>query len=400
MALFGKKKKTEESDGFGLNPEDFGEDAEEMQALLDQLNSEDFDPDYVSDDDSEEGMLTGIDGELAEVVQALNEQEKINAANRIEAVKDTDDDQQDGESADENAEDKELTPEEEFKKTSTELCHRIRLLFPQQMLVGLYHGELSGGDYVDDFCCYVVNGEFIDRDEIPTKCGMSYADMVSREDKLMQAFFRFRKSAEAYMNKPCNGVTITIINNGQVKLDVLSTELDPEGEEERFSRFREIVVRSDPKNLPPRLTKEQSEAIAQKTAETYKDLGTEFFSFLPEAEFKKAYFYCEITDGGAFYHHRMVLEDGTILDGDELYDRFDMDREEAEKNRMEIVRMIITVRQIFMNDNQKPFSTITLTVTSKGEFRSFMGFEQIDPSGEQERLAEWKEHFDGTEVME
>ncbi len=363
MALFGKKKN------------DDSEDVSELQELFDKAAEELENEGGAEQWDGVSGSFTEDDGKGMSLAEDKDEETAP-------------------------AEERELTPEEAFKGCSAELCHRLRLLFPQQMLVGLYYGELSGGDYVDDFCCYTTRGELIGRDEIPTRCGMSYPDMVAREDKLMQAFFRFRKAAEAYTEKGCSGVTITLLANGQAKMDINSDKLDVEGEDERFDKFRQIVIASDPKNMPPRMTKEQSEAIGQKTAAAYQELGTEFFSFLPEVDFKKAYFYCEIGESGAFFYHRMVLEDGTIIDGDDLYERFEMDKETAEKNRMEIVRLIMKVRQIFIDEKQRPFSTVTLTVTQKGEFRSYMGFANTDPEGEQARLEEWKAAFDGNEKME
>lgn len=296
-------------------------------------------------------------------------------------------------------EEQELTPEDIFKNASAELTQRIRLMFPQQMQIGFYYAELQEDEYIDDLCCYAAGGVLIERDEIPAKCGMSYPDMVSREEKLEQAFFRFRKAAEAFSNKPCNGVTVTMVSNGQVKLEIISNELVAGEEDARYARFREKVDRGNPRYLPPMISKEEASAIQQKTAPAYTELGTEFFSFLPETEFKKAYFYVEIGNGGAFFYHRMVLEDGEILDGDDMYERFGMDKETSEKNRMEIVRRVMEIRSIIVGENHKPFSSVTLTINSKGEFRSFMGFGPTDPEGEQERLEQWKAHFNGNEVM-
>lgn len=300
-------------------------------------------------------------------------------------------------SEEDDASEEELSPEDRFKKASADLCRRVRLMFPQQLHIGFYYAEFQNDEYVDDFCCYTVSGELIERDEIPAKCGMSYPDMVAREEKLEQAFFRFRKAAEGYSSKPCNGITVTMINNGQIKLEVNSNKLVEGEEDARYAKFREKVEKNNPRYLPPRISKEAAELIQQKTAPAYQEVGTEFFSFLPDVEYKKAYFYVEISNSGAFMHHRMVLEDGEILDGDEMYERFDMDREKAEKARMEIVRGIVNIRSIIINEGQKPFTTATLTITSKGEFQSFMGFGAIDPEGEQARLEEWKAHFNGNE---
>lgn len=337
-----------------------------------------------------------IENETAEV----EEEETSEADSEIEAEAEAENESEAQEASDEAVSEGELTPEELFKKASTELSQRIRLMFPQQMQIGFYYAELQEDEYVDDLCCYVISGELIERDEIPTKCGMSYPDMVAREEKLEQAFFRFRKAAEAFSGKPCHGITVTMVSNGQIRLEIISNELVAGEEDARYARFREKVEKSDPRYLPPIVSKEEAAAIQQKTAPIYQELGTEFFSFLPEAEFKKAYFYVEISNGGAFMHHRMVLEDGEILDGDDMYERFGMDREVAERDRMEIVRKVIGLKNILIQEKHKPFTTVTLTITSKGEFRSFMGFGAIDPEGEQTRLADWKAHFNGNEVMD
>lgn len=295
--------------------------------------------------------------------------------------------------------DEELSVEDIFKREIGMLGQRIRFMFPQQMLIGFYYAEFQSDEYIDDFCCYTETGELIERDDIPARCGMSYPDMVAREEKLEQAFFRFRKAAEAYTNKPCNGVSVTMMNNGQVKFDVISQELVEDEADARYAKFREKVEKGNPRYLPPKISKETAEAIQKKTAPAYQELGTEFFSFLPETEFKKAYFYCEIGDEGIFMYHRIVLEDGEILDGEDMYERFGMDKEAAEKNRMEIVRLIMDIRNIIISEQHKPFSTVTLTITSKGEFQSFMGFGKVDPEGEQARLDEWKAHFNGKESV-
>ena len=294
----------------------------------------------------------------------------------------------------------EISDEERFKRATAELSNRVRFMFPHQMLVGFFYAELQADGYIDDFCCYVTNGELIERDDIPSKCGMSYVDMVSREEKLEQAFFLFRKAAEAYSKRPCNGVSVMLSANGQVKLEIVSSELVEGEEDERYAKFRDKVAKGDPKYLPPQLSKEEAQAIQEKTAPVYRELGSEFFSFLPETEFRRAYFYTEVGNGGIFMYHRMVLEDGTILDGDDLYERFDMNKEEAEKARMEIVRHIMEIRNIIIQAENKPFTTITLTINAKGEFQSFMGFGPVDPENEERRLEEWKANFNGEESMQ
>ncbi|MBR1723675.1 MAG: hypothetical protein IJ723_01445 [Ruminococcus sp.] len=151
----------------------------------------------------------------------------------LEETVETEDDEEDDEeeqAAETPNDEEELTDEQLFQKRLVELAQRMRVMFPQQMLIGFYYAELQAEGYIDDLCCFTTRGERIERSEIPSKIGMSLPDMVSREEKLEQAFFRFRKAAEVFTKKPCNAVALTMLNDGQVKADITSEPLI-EGEE-------------------------------------------------------------------------------------------------------------------------------------------------------------------------
>lgn len=298
--------------------------------------------------------------------------------------------------ADENgeavpADEPEKTPEEVFKARCAELSNRVRLMFPKQMLIGFYYAELQSEGYIDDFVCITTNNQKIERSDIPSKCGMALPDMVAREERLEQAFFRFRKAAEAYSQKPCNAVSLTMLNNGQVKLDITSEELKDGEEELRYGKWREMVDKTEVRPAPKKIPEEKLRQIQQQAQESYSALGTEFFSFLPdEAEFKIAYFYAECNENGVFYHHRMILNDDTILDGAELFERFGMDKEQAQKDLVEVVRLLMNVRKIFTDNGEMPFTNATLSVTQAGEFSSSLSFSPVSAATEQERLEKWK----------
>ena len=119
----------------------------------------------------------------------------------------------------------ELTPEERFKKDCAEMSRALRVMFPQQMLIGFYYAELQSGGYIDDFCCYALDGRLLERQTIPQLCGLSLPEMVSREEKLEKAFMAMHESSQAATGKPCNAISIMILNNGQVKMDVTAAEL-------------------------------------------------------------------------------------------------------------------------------------------------------------------------------
>lgn len=289
----------------------------------------------------------------------------------------------------------EMTPEERFKRDCGNLGMRLRYMFPQQMLIGFYYAELQSGGYIDDFCCYALDGRLMERQEIPKLCGMSLPDMVSREEKLEKAFFAVHESSPAATGKPCNAVSITMMNDGKVKMDINSGELADGEEEIRYAAWRKRVEAANPRYMPPRVSEEKLKEIQDKTAEIYKELGTEFYSFLPGEDFKIAYFYAENGENGVFYFHRLITADGETVDGDELFERFDMDKEEAAQNRVTIVKLIMDITQVFVSAGQKPFTSITLSVTGKGEFKSELGFGPTDPAGEQARLEEWKTRHTG-----
>lgn len=289
----------------------------------------------------------------------------------------------------------EISPEERFKQACANISKRLRYMFPRQMLIGFYYAELQSGGYIDDFCCYALDGRLIDKQNIPKLCGMSLPDMVSREEKLEQAFYELHESSPEATGKPCNAVSITMMNDGQVKMDVTATELT-EGEEDiRHSEWLKRVEKSNPRYMPPKISEEKLKEIQDKTGELYKQLGTEFYSFLPGEDFKIAYFYAENGENGIFYYHRLIANDGEIIDGDDLFDRFDMDKDEAANNRVAIVKLIMELIQIFVSSGEKPFTGITLSVTGKGEFQSHLSFGPTDAAGEQARLEEWKKMYTG-----
>lgn len=291
----------------------------------------------------------------------------------------------------------EITPEERFKRDCANLSRCVRVMFPQQLLIGFYYAELQSGGYIDDFCCYAADGRLIERQDIPRLCGMSLPDMVSREEKLEEAFMALHESSPDATGKPCNAVSVMVLGDGQVKLDVTAAELTDGEEETRYAKWREKVEKANPRYMPPRMSQEQLKEIQDQTAELYRKLGTEFYSFLPGEDFKIAYFYAENGEGenGVFYYHRLVTADGEIVDGDDMFERFEMDKEEAAKNRVEIVKLIMQIIQVFVSAGQKPFTGITLSVTGKGEFQSQLSFGPTDAAGEQARLEEWKKTHTG-----
>ncbi len=289
----------------------------------------------------------------------------------------------------------EPTTEEVFKNACAELGKRVRFMFPQQMYIGFYYGELQEDGYIDDFCCYAGNGRLIEKQEIPALCKISLPDMVSREEKLEQAFFKMRRAAIDYTEKNCNAIFLTIMGNGQLRIDITSEDL-VEGEEDiRYGRFRKKVEMANPRYMPPKIEKEKMAQIQKQTEEIYRSLGTEFFSYLPDTDFRVGYFYAENGENGIFHYTRLVTNDGEIIDEDEIFERYSMDKEEVAKNRIEVVKLIMAIRQIFVNEKQKPFTSITLSVSGKGEFQSHLGFGPVDAAGEQERLETWKSSFRG-----
>ncbi len=285
-----------------------------------------------------------------------------------------------------------MAPEELFQERVVLLAQRVRVLFPQQMLIGYYYAELQSEGYVDDLCCFTTRGQFLEKSDIPERTGMSLPDMVSREDRLQQAFFLFRKSAEAFTKKPCNAVSLVMMNDGQVKVDITSEPL-VEGEEDiRYGRWREMVEKTDLRPAPRDIPQEKLEEIQTQAKTIYEALGTEFFSFLPDdADYKVAYFYAENNENGVFYFNRMIMNDGEIIDGDDMFDRFEMDKEEAQKNRVEIIKQIMELSKVFVANGEPSFTNITLSVTKNGEFSSNMAFNPVSAMSEQARLEDWKE---------
>ncbi len=284
-----------------------------------------------------------------------------------------------------------MTAEEIFQRRLVVLAQRMRVMFPQQMLIGFYYAELQSEGYIDDFCCYTLKGELLERSEIPGKTGMSLPDMVSREERLEQAFFRFRKAAEEFTKKSCNAVSLTMLNNGQVKIDITSEPL-VEGEEDiRYGKWRDMVEKTELRPAPRKIPQEKLDEIQKQAQEYYQALGTEFFSFLPEEDYKIAYFYAEYNENGVFYYNRMIMNDGEIIDGDDMFERFDMDADEAKNNRVEVIKQLMNVRKVFTDNGEAPFTNVTLSVTAKGEFSSNMAFNPVSADTEQQRLEAWKE---------
>ncbi|MBQ1537080.1 MAG: DUF600 family protein [Ruminococcus sp.] len=349
MALFGKKK------------QDFNVDDPENKELEDMLNA------AQEEQDKLEAAMAG--GESLSVESGIDTEPSADNGDK--------------------------TPEELFQDRVLLLAQRVRMMFPQQMLIGFYYAELQSEGYIDDLCCYTTKAELLEKSDIPARTGMSLPDMVSREEKLQQAFFLFRKAAELFTKKACNAVSLTMLGDGQVKVDITSEPL-VEGEEDiRYGKWREMVEKTElrPAAAAPRqIPKEKLDQIQKQAESTYEALGTEFFSFLPDdVDYKVAYFYAENNENGIFYFNRMIMNDGEIIDGDDMFDRFEMDKEEAQANRLEIINKIMDLSKVFADNGEPPFTNITLTVTPNGEFSSNMEFNPVSAQTEQKRLEHWKE---------
>jgi hypothetical protein len=300
------------------------------------------------------------------------------------------------EDAAENTEEKvEISAEDRFKQACGNISKSVRMVFPEQLVIGFYYGELQSGGYIDDFCCYATDGRLIERRDVPSLCGVSLPDMVSREEKIERAFMEMHETAPAATGKSCNAISLMILGNGQVKLDITSGELADGEEEIRYREWRKKVEVGKPRPVAQKMSEEQIKEIQEKTSELYRELGTEFYSFLPDEDFKIGYFYAETDGKNVFFFHRLITNDGETVDGDELFDRFSMDKDEAVNNRMAVVKYIMDIRKVFVDSKQNPFTTITLSVTGKGAFQSQLGFGQINPDGEQARLDAWKKEHTG-----
>lgn len=295
--------------------------------------------------------------------------------------------------SDENA-----SPEDIFKKQCAQLARCLRVMFPQQMLIGFYYAELQEEGYIDDFRCYTTKGELLDRDNIPVRCNMSVPDMISREEKLEQAFFLFRRAAIEFTQKPCNGVNLTLLNDGQVKIDIVSDPLVEGEEDERYGKFLDRVERSDPKFIPPVISEEVNQKIHELTKDTYRNIGQSFYNFIPGDEFKVAYMYAEFSERGVFYYNRIVLNDGTVIDGDNFVEHYGVNRTQAEERRNLIIQYVMEFRQVFAQEAPKPFNAITLKVTGGGEFSIHLGYGPTDEQNEIKRLEIWKKQFTGEDV--
>ncbi len=300
---------------------------------------------------------------------------------------------------DENGEEPEeqvaLSPEDRFRDRAANLSKALRMMFPQQMLIGYYYAELQEDGYIDDYCCYATNGELLEKDEIPARLQMTDAEMIAREEKLEQSFFLFRRAAVEYTEKACNGVTVILMNNGQAKLDIVSDDLVEGEEDARYAAFRKKVEIGNPRYQPPRISEETLAAIREKTQDTYKDLGQSFYNFIPGNEFKVAYFYSEFSERGVFYFYRMFLNDDTVLEKEQIFEHFGVDIKEADMRRNEIINHEFAFRNAFVEEKARPFSAISLTITGDGKFTTNLSYGPTDEAGEPERLEMWKKQNNG-----
>lgn len=332
------------------------------------------------------GLFGKKKGEEPENEEILNEEE-------TEELTIEEGDEEDADIASESEEDEpkiELSPEDKFKQKSAELCRALRMMFPQQMLIGFYYAELQADGYIDDLCCYTTNGELLEKDEIPERTNMTDAEAIAREEKLEQAFFLFRRAAVEFTEKPCNGVTVLLMNNGQAKLDIVSQELVEGEEDERYAKFREKVEMGNPRYQPPKMSEDTLAAIRAKSHEVYQAMGQSFYNFIPGNEFKVAFFYSEFSERGVFYYYRTVLNDGTILDKDEVFEHYGIDLAQTEERRNEIIKNEFAFRQAFINEKARPFTAISLAITGDGKFNTSMGYGPTDEAGENTRLEDWK----------
>lgn len=293
----------------------------------------------------------------------------------------------------------EISPDEKFRQDCAAVTKRLRMVFPKNMLIGFYYGEFQSGGYIDDFCCYTTNGKLIEKSDIPKLCGVGFADMVAREERLEKAFMNVRASAPEATGKPCNALSITLLANGKVKLDVTADELIDGKEAERYEKWRRHVEDSSPGKIAAQAAAGRLKKIQDDNKQLYENLGVEFYSFMPGEDFKMAYFYAEFGESGVFFYHRLVTDDGVIFDGDDMFEKYEMDKDEAVKNRFEIIKILMQLRQTFANAKQPVFTTVTLSVTGKGEFRSKIGFEKIPAAEESVRLEKWKETHSGEEEV-
>ncbi len=279
----------------------------------------------------------------------------------------------------------------QFQKECENISRCFRVLLPQQLYAGFYYAELQEDGYIDDFCCYAADGKFMDRQDIPKLCGLALPDMVAREEKLEQAFFKLRKSAQAASGKVCNALSLTMMHDGQVKVDLVSGELKEGEEEKRYNAWRERVDAADPKKAGSGLNPVKIEQLRERTKETNMKLGTEFFSMLPDVDFTKAYLYAENGENGVFFYQRFITSDGEMIDGDEVFERYGMDMNKAVDDRIKVVKIIMELIGIFKESGERPFTSITLSVTGKGEFQCDLGFGPTDEAGEDARIEAWKQ---------
>lgn len=282
------------------------------------------------------------------------------------------------------------SPEDKFRAKSIALCNAIRMMFPQQMDTGCYYAELQQDGYIDDYCCYATNGELLEKDEIPQRLNMNDAEHISREEKLEQAFFLFRRAAVEFTEKPCNGVSVILMPDGQAKIDIVFQDLVEGEEDERYAKFRRTVEALHPSHRAPKLDEKTLEAIRDKTHDIYQAMGQSFYNFIPGNDFKVAFFYSEFSERGVFYYYRCVLNDGTILDKEQIFEHFGVDIAETDERRNEIVKNAFAFRQAFIDEKARPFSAISLAITGDGKFNTNLSYAPTNEEGEQDRLEAWK----------
>jgi hypothetical protein len=392
MGLFGKKK-AEEPEKENLNEQNLDDDNSVETIDFDNAqNDAAIEIDEIDDDapvidfDNENAGWT--ESELAEDFGEIGgfEEDEVKVEADLSAA----------ENEDENADSKVVSsPEDKFKERAALISRSLRMMFPQQMLIGFYYAELQADGYIDDFCCYATNGELLEKDEIPERTGMNDAEMIAREERLEQAFFLFRRAAVEFTGKPCNGVTVILMSNGQAKIDIVSQELVEGEEDQRYEAFRRKVEAADPRFQPPQMSEKTLAAIREKTHGIYAAMGQSFYNFIPGNEFKVAYFYSEFGEHGVFYYYRCFLNDGTMLEKENIFEHYGIDLSQAEERRNEIITHAISFRDAFVSEGVKPFTAISLTITGDGKFTTNLNYGPTDEAGEEERLNIWKANNNG-----
>jgi len=388
MGLFGKKRAEEpENENENVSAKDFA----------DENFGEVIDFDNIEDDGTAGSGAPEI--ELLEDNEGWTESEEakdFGELGRFDGEEEVDVDLDAAEAEDKDSDSKVVaSPEDKFRERAALLGGALRMMFPQQLLVGFYYAELQADGYIDDLCCYATNGELLEKDEIPERTGMTDPEMIAREEKLEQAFFLFRRAAVEFTQKPCNGVTVILRSNGQAQVDIVSQELVEGEEDQRYAQFRRKVEAADPRYQPPQMSEETLAAIRSKTHGIYSAMGQSFYNFVPGNEFKVAYFYTEFGENGVFYYYRCFLNDGTMLEKEDMFKHYGVDISQAEQRRNEIITHAMAFRNVFISEGTKPFSAISLTITGDGKFTTNLNYGPTDAAGEEDRLNVWKAQNNG-----